>query len=167
MFQRNYLTLCRIFCVNRTPAGNGGPKPKTIGAPGISRKIITVGASDDDVSVDLMGSTAKNYSGRGPTEACVKKPDIVAPGSNIVSCNLIRRNTGFLWGIRPSGSYIAKSGTSMSTPIVSGAIALLLCKYPDMTTREVKIRIKNCAEDLGWPHEKQGWGLLNIEKLLK
>ena len=55
----------------------------------------------------------------------------------------------------------------MSTPVVSGAVALLLSKYPEMTNREVKIRIKNSAVDLGYPHERQGWGLLNVERLLK
>lgn len=54
----------------------------------------------------------------------------------------------------------------MSTPIVSGAIALLLCRYPDMTPLEVKIRLKNSSTDLNMPHEKQGWGLLNIGALL-
>lgn len=138
-------------------AGNGGPKPKTIGSPGISRKVITVGASDDDIMVDLFGSRTKNYSGRGPTSACIKKPDIVAPGSNIVSCNLTRRFHNL---------YTAKSGTSMATPMVTGAIALLLSRYPEMSSREVKIRLKNSADDLGLSHEKQGWGMLNVERLL-
>jgi len=127
-------------------AGNNGPKTGTIGAPGISRKVITVGASDSN----------NKYSGRGPTKSCIMKPDIVAPGSNIISCSNIR-------GKR----YSVRSGTSMSTPVVSGAIALLLSKYPEMTNREVKIRLKNCAVDMGLPHEIQGWGFLDIQKLLK
>ena len=59
-----------------------------------------------------------------------------------------------------------KSGTSMATPMVSGAVALLLEKYPDMTNREVKIRLKQSAKDLGYKHEIQGWGQLNIKNLL-
>lgn len=150
-------------------AGNGGPGPKSIGSPGISRKVITVGASDDDIMVDLFGSHSKDYSGRGPTGACIKKPDIVAPGSNIVSCSLIRRTFGIGLSGNSSGSryYTTKSGTSMATPMVSGAISLLLGKYPEMSSREIKIRLKNSAEDLGLSHQKQGWGLLNIETLLK
>lgn len=137
-------------------AGNNGPGGRSIGAPGISRKIITVGASDDESSGRSRG-LKKSYSGRGPTDNCIMKPDIVAPGSNIYSC-----------GIGMYGrNYQYKSGTSMSTPIVSGAVAVLLSKYPDMTNREVKIRLKNSAVDIGYPHEKQGWGMLNVERLLR
>ncbi len=141
-------------------AGNNGPQGKTIGAPGNSRKIITVGASDDSDYVDFGGGKINNYSSRGPTGACIMKPDIVAPGSNILSCNY-----HFAQG-RSKTMYAIKSGTSMATPIVSGAIALLLQKYPDMTPREVKIRLKNRAVDNGMERVHQGWGLLDVEKLL-
>lgn len=159
-------------------AGNNGPMPKSIGAPGISRKVITVGASDDNVPIMLSGSSMRDYSGRGPTSSCIKKPDIVAPGSNIVSCNLLNdnvnrglsRNFGLLGGNRKElfqNRYTIKSGTSMATPIVSGAIALLLGEYPQMSNREVKVRLKNSAEDMGLSHERQGWGRLNIERMLR
>ena len=150
-------------------AGNNGPKPKSISTPGISRKVITVGASDDDIPVELAGTRAKDYSGRGPTSACIKKPDVVAPGSNIVSCNATRgKNTFTLFGTRRDYSmYTIKSGTSMATPLVSGSIALLLSVYPEMTTQEVKMRIKNSSVDIGQPWSKQGWGLLNIKELLR
>lgn len=155
-------------------AGNNGPGPRTISMPGISRKVITVGASDDNVSVEVFGTRTIDYSGRGPTLACVKKPDVVAPGSNIVSCcpprNDSHSSRGLLFG-RPKsdpygGLYTTKSGTSMATPLVTGGVALLLSAYPDMTNREVKIRIKNSSTDLGLQHQQQGWGLLNIEKLI-
>lgn len=150
-------------------AGNNGPKPKSISTPGISRKVITVGASDDDISVELSGSRAKDYSGRGPTNACIKKPDVVAPGSNIVSCNVNKtRGTFTIFNTkREVQMYTIKSGTSMATPIVSGAIALLLGKYPEMTTQEVKLKIKNSCIDMGEPWSKQGWGLLNIKELIR
>lgn len=155
-------------------AGNNGPGPRTISMPGISRKVITVGASDDNVSVEVFGTKTIDYSGRGPTLACVKKPDVVAPGSNIISCCPPRKeshsNRGFLFGRSRSepygGLYTTKSGTSMATPLVTGGVALLLSAYPDMTNREVKIRIKNSSTDLGLQHQQQGWGLLNIEKLI-
>lgn len=67
-------------------AGNNGPGRMTITTPGISRKVITVGCSDDNKEVEVMGSKMIDYSGRGPTSACICKPDIVAPGSSIVSC---------------------------------------------------------------------------------
>ena len=63
--------------------------------------------------------------------------------------------------------YVTKSGTSMATPIVTGAIALLLSKEPELTTLDVKMRIRECAVDLGRKHAHQGWGMLDIEKLLR
>lgn len=149
-------------------AGNNGPKPKSISMPGISRKVITVGASDDNIAVELSGNTTSNYSGRGPTNACIKKPDIVAPGSNIISCNAIKnyQNKEAALIHRYTNMYTSKSGTSMATPIVSGAIALLLSIHPEMTNRDVKMKLKSSGLDLGYSWDKQGWGLLNIPKLL-
>lgn len=149
-------------------AGNGGPHPKTIGAPGISRKVITVGASDDNIAVDLMGKSTKDYSGRGPTNSCIKKPDVVAPGSRIVSCNLLKRQNIILGFWQNNVNYYTeKSGTSMSTPIVSGAMALLLSQFPNCNNRDVKMKLRDTSDDLGQPHGKQGWGRLNIAKLLQ
>lgn len=138
-----------------TAAGNHGPSPYSIGAPGNSRKIITVGASDV-----MQTGNGRDYSGRGPTENCIKKPDIVAPGSNIMSCQPASYPSGY-----PSG-YRSRSGTSMSTPIVSGCVALLLQQRPDLTNREVKIHLKNTALDLGYDHSRQGWGLIQLDRLL-
>ena len=60
-----------------------------------------------------------------------------------------------------------KSGTSMSTPIMAGALALLLEKEPEMTNKDVKLLLRERTVDLGLPHIQQGWGCLDIEKLLK
>lgn len=128
-------------------AGNMGPKPGSITAPGSSKKIITVGSSD-------MITSAFPISGRGPTRECICKPDIVAPGQSIMSC-----------AIRP-GKYVAKSGTSMSTPKVSGGIALLLEREPELTNVEIKERLLKTAKDLGLPHNQQGHGLFQLESFL-
>ena len=125
-------------------AGNMGPKSGTITTPGISRKVITVGCSDDYKEVNVMGSRMIDYSGRGPTSACVCKPEIVAPGASIVSC------------ANQPGKYTSKSGTSMATPLVSGAIALLLEKYPEMNNRDVKLHLRERAVDIGLPRNQQG-----------
>jgi serine protease AprX len=154
-------------------AGNNGPGPMTISTPGISRKVITVGSSDDNVSVEVFGSKTKDYSGRGPTPYCIKKPDIVAPGSNIISCNTDRytpvgriNSKKYRTADFPM-MYTIKSGTSMATPVVSGAIALLLSAYPKLSNRDVKLRLRKSAVDLGLKWEKQGWGLLNVKRLLE
>ena len=135
-------------------AGNNGPKRMSITTPGISRKVITVGCSDDHTEVLVGGHRMVDYSGRGPTAACICKPDVVAPGSRVISC------------AGREGKYAVKSGTSMSTPIVSGAIALLLEKYPDMTNRAVKLKLMESSRDIGLPRNQQGWGLLDVERLL-
>ncbi|MGN0398889.1 MAG: S8 family peptidase [Blautia sp.] len=131
-------------------AGNMGPGQGTITAPGSSRKIITVGSSD-------MLIQNQGISGRGPTNACIVKPDIVAPGNRIVSCaNRMDRMP-----------YMIKSGTSMSTPVVSGGIALLLEKTPYLTNLDIKKRLRSTAKDLGYPHNLQGWGLFCLENFLE
>lgn len=135
-------------------AGNNGPGRRTITTPGISRKVITVGCSDDHKEIDVQGSKMVDYSGRGPTNACICKPDIVAPGSCIVSCANL------------PGKYQIKSGTSMATPLVSGAVALLLEKYPEMEPRDVKLLLRERSDDLKLPRNQQGWGRLNVERLL-
>ncbi|MCM1244091.1 MAG: S8 family peptidase [Roseburia sp.] len=127
-------------------AGNKGPEPYSISAPGNSRKIITVGYY-----------SKQSNSSVGPTTLCIKKPDVVTPGQQITSCS-----HSFATG----NAYIRKSGTSMATPVVSGSIALLLSKYPYLTPKEVKLRLKNSCTDLNLPHSNQGWGLLNVENLL-
>ena len=133
-------------------AGNNGPKRMSVTSPGISRKVITVGSSDDYKAIFLGGARIHNYSGRGPTRRMILKPDIVAPGSDIISCS-------------PAG-YTSRSGTSMATPIVSGAAAMLLSKYPDKSNEEIKQLLQSTATDLHLPRTQQGYGLLNVEKLL-
>lgn len=135
-------------------AGNMGPRTGTITTPGISRKVITVGCSDDDKEVNVMGNRMIDYSSRGPTCSCICKPDLVAPGAAIISCS------------NHAGKYTSKSGTSMATPLVSGALALLLEKYPEMSNRDVKLWLRERCTDIGLPRNQQGWGVLNIEKLL-
>lgn len=132
-----------------TAAGNQGPRPGSITAPGSSKKVITVGSSDL-----LEGRSA--ISGRGPTAECVCKPDIVAPGNKIMSC---------VPG-KPY-SYGVKSGTSMSTPLVTGVIACALEKNPALTNTDIKTMLMNSADDMGLPQNLQGWGKFNRRKFLK
>lgn len=136
-------------------AGNNGPRGGTITVPGCAKSVITVGASDDNAETKNGTGYMKNYSGRGPTNICVVKPEIVCPGTNIISCD------AGLTGYSP------KSGTSMATPVVSGIIALLLEKYPDMTNKEIKRKLYETAKDLGYPKNHQGWGEISPIALIK
>lgn len=135
-------------------AGNNGPQAGSVTPPGNLRKVITVGASDDD-SVESSAGLKRSYSGRGPTESCIVKPEIIAPGTNIISL------------ANSPGQYTKKSGTSMATPFVTGCIAILLEKYPNMTPAQVKYRLYETAIDMGMDKNKQGWGLINLETLLQ
>lgn len=135
-------------------AGNNGPERGSVTIPGISRKIITVGCFDDNIE-QMNGQGLKaEYSGQGPTDACIMKPELVEPGTNIISCANNRKYYG------------KKSGTSMAAPIVSGAVALLLNKYPGFSPRDVKLRLYERAVDMGLPIQKQGWGMVDMGRLL-
>ncbi len=150
-------------------AGNNGPNPNTITSPGISKKVITVGSADDNQKVQIWDDTLVNFSGRGPTSECIVKPDLVAPGSNIISCLSPTPNQHKLKNKEfniISQNYLQLSGTSMSTPIISGSIALLIQKYPDLKPDDIKYMLKKSVDNLNYPKNQQGWGLINIEKLL-
>ena len=64
-------------------------------------------------------------------------------------------------------SYGVKSGTSMSTPLVTGAIACALEKDPALTNTDIKTMLMNSADDMGLPQNQQGWGKFNRRKFLK
>lgn len=135
-------------------AGNNGPGENSITVPGISRKIITVGCFDDTRERIGRSLLKPEYSGQGPTDSCIVKPELVVPGTNVISCS------------NQPGSYTKKSGTSMAAPMASGSMALLLSKYPQITPAEVKLRLYRRTLDLGLPQSKQGWGMIDIGRLL-
>ena len=143
-------------------AGNMGPDPMTISPLGARREVITVGCHEGG----YFGNRAhlcENYSSRGPSPYAMKKPDVVAPGTDIVSCNAKIERYGRYY----RNAYISKSGTSMATPIVSGGIALLLQKHPYYTNEQAKQRLLYTSRDLKEPWNKQGWGMIQIDRLLK
>ncbi len=135
-------------------AGNEGPAMHTINSPGVSNKIITVGCSDDKNTVSINDDTIAEFSSRGPSPYARIKPDLVAPGVDITSLS----NTG---------GYVAMSGTSMSTPIISGCCLLLLEKYPEMSNNEVKKRIMKSTNSLGAPAYMQGRGMIDVKKMMQ
>lgn len=139
-------------------AGNYGPGEGTVAVPGSSRKVITVGVPDAELPLVRKRKKNTNYSGRGPTAECVVKPDVFAPGTGIISCN-------GKYGRPGEHPYTMKTGTSMATPVVSGAIACLLSKYPDMTNVEVKLKLRESSEKI--QGTEAGWGMLNVERLMR
>lgn len=128
-------------------AGNNGPNRGSVTIPGTQPKVITVGSVD----YRYNGCTPSDYSGRGPTEECVKKPEIYAPGSNIISCS----NQDW---------YSQKTGTSMSVPVVTGAIALLLQQEPWLSPVDVKLRLYERAKRFS---SDGNWGTIYLPSLLE
>jgi len=151
-------------------AGNNGPESSTVTSPGSSRKVITVGAFDDDaVSTDAFGERIKDFSGRGPTKNCIIKPDILAPGSEIISV----RSKGMSIKAHDASkerfvddNYLRMSGTSMAAPVVCGAIALMLEKNPALKPDDIKYALSQTAVDIHKDANEQGWGRLDIDQLI-
>lgn len=132
-----------IICAS----GNNGPQEGSVTLPGSLANVITVGTAEQYDRNSLV----QKFSGRGPTKECIVKPEVLAPGTEIWSCSHL-------------GGYCKKTGTSMSVPVVSGAVALLLELKPFLTPLEVKIKLFQSTIPL---HQKNsGWGFLYLPWLL-
>ena len=149
-------------------AGNKGPHLMTLSPISECANCICVGCHDGNYR-GLHSRPCNEYSSRGPGREIsataanpLKKPDIVAPGTDITSCNS-------RYNIPQRGRasfYISKSGTSMAAPLVSGACALCMQKYPGLDSHSLKRLLLNSAKDLGENWSKQGAGMLQINDML-
>jgi serine protease AprX len=131
-----------VVCV---AAGNDGPTMNTIASPGISDLVITVGALDDKNTIDgRMDDQVASFSSRGTTIYGLTKPDILAPGVNIIS---LRSPNSYLDKLQKSSrvdnDYFTLSGTSMATPICAGVVALMLENNPTLSPNDVKNKLKS------------------------
>ncbi|MDQ7791682.1 MAG: S8 family peptidase [Clostridia bacterium] len=153
-----------VVCV---AAGNRGPNEKTIDSPGNEPVVVTVGATDDRNTVSVSDDTVASYSSRGPTNEGIAKPDVVMPGTNIIS---LRSPNSDLdkkqQGTRVDRWYTVLSGTSMATPMCSGVVALLLEAEPHLNPDVVKTRLFKATVDLGFDDNAQGAGLVSARKLI-
>jgi serine protease AprX len=129
----------------------------TITAPGNDPYVITVGATNSNGSTSQSAETLTSYSSKGPTTYDhVVKPDLVAPGNNIVSLSApgatleVSYPSQLVTGNDGNNDYFTLSGTSMATPVVSGSVALLLNQHSALTPDEVKARLMKTAYK-SWP----------------
>jgi serine protease AprX len=132
-------------------AGNTGMGFDSINsAPANDPFIITVGAANENCTASISDDVMADYSMAGTTIDGFSKPDILAPGSNIISILSPHSNWATMAPERVlyNGAYFRLSGTSMSTPIVSGAVALLLQDEPDLTPDQVKYRLLATANTI-------------------
>ena len=104
------------------------------------------------------------FSSKGPTVDGRQKPDLVAPGERIISCNAAYDVSAS----PPTDPYCEMSGTSMAAPHVSGAIAGFLSVRPDFrgNPRELKRIFKTAAMDLGRDPAYQGAGMVDAFRAL-
>jgi subtilisin family serine protease len=158
-------------------AGNGGRDDRGhkvhgfIAAPGNAPWVLTVGASSTEATLTRKDDTMAPFSSLGPTMIDrAAKPDLVASGVGTESTtsfegSLYTTNAAFLLpGTIDPGylPYMSLSGTSVSTPAVSGAVALMLQANPTLTPNLIKAILQYTAEFRhGYGPLEQGAGFLN------
>lgn len=134
-------------------AGNEGPGTGTVASPGDSSLALTVGASDDHSTIGISDDTIAGFSNRGPAAYGRLKPEILAPGVGITSTQL-------------GGGYTSMSGTSMATPHVAGAAALMLEYNPNLTPIEIKSRLMHSSANIPEHVFEKGCGIVNVTKAI-
>lgn len=138
-------------------AGNEGPWPQTVGTPASADAALAVGAVDKSDAI-------ADFSSRGPRvgDAAIK-PDLTAPGVGIVAA----RAAGTTMGTPVDDSYVAADGTSMATPHVAGAAALLTQQHPAWGPERLKAALIASAEpnpELG--AFEQGTGRVDVGRAI-
>ena len=157
-------------------AGNLGKKADgkvqygSITAPGNAPWVLTVGASSTQGTAFRQDDVVAPYSSRGPTAIDYEaKPDLVAPGSGMVSLSdpaseFYQTKAGYLLrGSRPTAykPYLSLSGTSMAAPVVAGTVALMVQANPNLTPNLVKAILQYTAQKYDYDALTQGAGFLN------
>ena len=143
----------RLGLVVVAASGNGGPGRDTVVTPGIDPYVITVGASDDQGTLSRRDDTLAWFSAWGNADSNAK-PDLVAPGRRIVSIRVPGSALDLLFPdrvvtARNGSTYLRLSGTSMASPVVAGAAALLLDRQPNLTPDQVKALLVGTAQAYG------------------
>ncbi|WP_199923950.1 S8 family peptidase [Streptomyces scabiei] len=141
-------------------AGNEGDwGERTVGSPGSAAAALTVGAVDDK---DKLAS----FSSRGPGMDGQIKPDVTAPGVAVTAAaapgSVIEREVGQ----KPEG-YLTISGTSMATPHVAGAAALLKQQHPKWTYAELKAALVASAKGGTYTPFEQGSGRIRVDRAIR
>ncbi|MEV0635390.1 S8 family serine peptidase [Streptomyces sp. NPDC050619] len=139
-------------------AGNSGPE--SIGSPGSADAALTVGAVDDK---DLLA----DFSSTGPRlgDGAIK-PDVTAPGVDITAASAKGSAIEQEVGENPVG-YLSISGTSMATPHVAGAAAILKQQHPDWTYTELKGALTGSTKGGKYTPFEQGSGRIQVDKAVK
>ncbi|MFG3013486.1 S8 family serine peptidase [Streptomyces cinerochromogenes] len=139
-------------------AGNDGPQ--SIGSPGSADAALTVGA------VDKKDKLA-DFSSTGPrTGDGAIKPDVTAPGVDITAAAAKGSVIDQEVGEKPEG-YLTISGTSMATPHVAGAAAILKQEHPEWGYAELKGALTGSTKGGKYTPFQQGSGRIQVDKAIK
>jgi len=148
-YQAGIVVIASAGNYGRTP--DGAPVLGGITSPGNSPFAITVGAIDTRGTVDRRDDVVAPYSSRGPTQYdFAAKPDVVAPGTRLVSLEssrnyIVRTYPAFHGAGTGSNAYMSLSGTSMAAAVVSGGAALLLDANGRLSPAQVKVALQTGA----------------------
>ncbi len=152
-------------------AGNNGTS--TLYPPANDPFVITVGATDDHQTVQTQDDTIASFSAYGMTEVGQIKPDLVAPGHNIImhlpDAESLTMPMAHPDHLMYEGAFFKMSGTSVSAPMVAGAAALLLQDEPALVPGQVKFRLMATANK-SWPGysaTRSGVGYLDVSAALQ
>lgn len=148
-------------------AGNSGPQALSINSPGIVEGAITVGSSVDATGVIAFSSVGPVLRTSSEPSGYTAKPDVVAPGYRVVSGLASNANPYeyFPYNRTQFGdNYTLWAGTSASTPMIAGAVAILAQRHLLLTPDEAKTALMATSQDLGLDPMIQGWGIVNITK---
>jgi serine protease AprX len=145
----------------------GGGSPG-IADPAYNPFVIAVGGSDSMGTPVVADDTVGDYSASARCNAPCKRPDFVAPGSHLQG---LRVPNSYVDASNPKAAlddrYLRGTGTSEATAIASGAVALVLQKYPKMSPDQVKAYFKANAFSLSGPSPlSQGAGELSLQPML-
>ncbi|WP_405958191.1 S8 family peptidase [Streptomyces phaeochromogenes] len=141
-------------------AGNDGDLgEQTIGSPGSAEAALTVGAVDDTDKLASFSSTGPGLDGQ-------IKPDVTAPGVDTTAASAPGSVIAQEVGEKPPG-YVSISGTSMATPHVAGAAAILKQQHPDWTYAELKGALTGSAKGGKYTPFQQGSGRVQVDKAIK
>jgi serine protease AprX len=153
-------------------AGNTGYQ-RGKGAPGLADPaydpyVVSVAGSDTTGTPDTKDDVVASFSASSAGCGACKNPDFLSPGAHMQG---LRVPNSFIDANHPEGfldtRYFRGSGTSESTAITAGAVALVLQKYPSLTPDQVKrFFVKNAVKLGGFDTQAQGAGEFRLTAML-